>query len=106
MRFVTEKNRPLLSVAAVDVVPLLHFITKVVVAVALAPSDGSMVPKSSVPGAVVILQVPEIFALPVIAVPGPAAWSPLDTSKPAERAAQTSMLTRERFRTAFIIIFP
>src|SRR3954463_4371388 len=105
MRFVTEKNAPLLSVAAVEVVPLLHFITRVVVAVTLAGLDGSMVPKSSVPGAVVTLQVPEIFALTVRAAVPPA-WTPLDTSRPAESAAQSSMLTRERFKTAFIDLFP
>src|SRR3954463_8071558 len=101
MRFVTEKFKPLSAVAAVDTVPLLHFITKVVVAVALTALDGSMVPKSSVPGAVVTLQVPETLALTVRGVV-PAAWSPFDNSSPAERAAPTSMLTRERFKTAFI----
>lgn len=105
MRFVTEKNAPLLSVAAVEVVPLLHFITKVVDAVALTPLDGSMVPKSSVPGAVVTLHVPEIFAFTVRGVVPPA-WTPLDTSKPAETAAQMSMLTRDCFKAAFILLFP
>ena len=49
---------PLLSVAAVDSVPLVHFMTNVVLAVTLATPEGSMLPKFSVPGGVVTLQVP------------------------------------------------
>ena len=43
-----EKFRPLLSVAAVEVVPLLHFIVKVVLAVAFDEPDALVLPRAAV----------------------------------------------------------
>src|SRR5277367_4856757 len=64
--------RPPSSEAAVEAVPLVHFMAKVVVVVTLARPDGSMLPKFRAVGAVVTLQVPNIVAVTGSGVEPPA----------------------------------
>src|SRR5450759_1547174 len=82
--------------------PLVHFMTNVADAVAFEPPDGSMVPKSSVPGAVVTLHRPEIFALTVRGAVPPAK-APLDITKPAAMTAEASTVNLMLFVAAFIL---
>ena len=104
IRLVPAKNDPLLEVAAVDVMPLLHFMTNVVDAVALTALDGSIVPKLSVAGAVVTLQTPKIFALTVSGDVPPAA-TPVDTSNAAIRPPVRIPLKPLHRRTALILSY-
>jgi hypothetical protein len=58
MRFVPEKFTPPLSLAAVEAVPLVHFIVNVIDAVTLLLPEGSIAPKSSSPGGEITLHLP------------------------------------------------
>jgi hypothetical protein len=92
----------LLSVAAVEVVPFVHFMTNVADAVMFEAPDGSIVPKSSVPGAVVTLHTPEIFALTVSGVVPPAN-ALVDIVRHAATTAEASAVMLMLFVTAFIL---
>src|SRR3954463_13922527 len=62
MRLEPRKLEPPSSVAAVDTVFLVHLIEKVIDAVTLLVPEGSMLPKSRMPGGVVTLHLPTTVA--------------------------------------------
>jgi hypothetical protein len=86
-------------------VPLLHFMTNVVDAVAFEAPVGSMVPKLSVAGAVVTLHVPETCALTVRGVVPPAK-APVDIATPAARTAEASAVNLMLIVAARILLPP
>src|SRR3954462_13893100 len=74
MRFEPRKLEPPSSVAAVDTVFFVHLMAKVVDAATLLVPEGSMLPKSRMPGGVVTLHLPTTVA-DRLTVFEPAAWT-------------------------------